>query len=37
MMPVQARFNITSLAWRLAFLYAALFLVVGCYVPYMPV
>jgi len=26
-----------SLAWRLGFLYAALFLVVGCYLPYMPV
>jgi PPP family 3-phenylpropionic acid transporter len=27
----------SSLAWRLAFLYAALFLVVGCYLPYLPV
>src|ERR1700675_1640754 len=26
-----------SFAWRLGFLYAALFLVVGCYLPYMPV
>ncbi|MEZ5875893.1 MAG: MFS transporter [Hyphomicrobiales bacterium] len=26
-----------SLAWRLGFLYAALFLVVGCYLPYFPV
>jgi len=26
-----------SLAWRLGFLYAALFLVIGCYLPYMPV
>ena len=26
-----------SLSWRLGFLYAALFLVVGCYLPYMPV
>ena len=26
-----------SLAWRLGFLYAALFLVVGCYLPYLPV
>ena len=26
-----------SFAWRLAFLYAALFLVVGCYLPYLPV
>ena len=27
----------TSLAWRLGFLYGALFLVVGCYLPYLPV
>ena len=27
----------SSLAWRLAFLYAALFLVVGIYLPYLPV
>ncbi len=26
-----------SFAWRLGFLYAALFLVVGCYLPYVPV
>jgi len=26
-----------SLAWRLGFLYGALFLVVGCYLPYLPV
>ena len=26
-----------ALAWRLGFLYAALFLVVGCYLPYLPV
>lgn len=26
-----------SLAWRLGFLYAALFLTVGCYLPYLPV
>ena len=26
-----------SFAWRLGFLYAALFLVVGCYLPYFPV
>jgi hypothetical protein len=32
-----ARFGVTPLAWRLGFLYAALFLVVGCYLPYMPV
>ncbi len=31
--PVQDR----SFAWRLGFLYAALFLVVGCYLPYLPV
>ncbi len=31
--PVQGR----SFAWRLGFLYAALFLVVGCYLPYLPV
>src|SRR5512132_1947083 len=36
-MPGLARFKVTPLAWRLAFLYAALFLVVGCYLPYMPV
>ncbi len=29
--------NISSLAWRLAFLYATLFFVIGCYMPYMPV
>ena len=27
----------SSLAWRLAFLYAALFLVVGIYLAYLPV
>lgn len=26
-----------SLAWRLAFLYAVLFLIIGCYLPYLPV
>ena len=26
-----------SFAWRLGFLYAALFLVVGCYLPYLPI
>jgi PPP family 3-phenylpropionic acid transporter len=31
--PGQGR----SFAWRLGFLYAALFLVVGCYLPYLPV
>ena len=29
-----ARFSLT---WRLGFLYAALFLVVGCYLPYLPI
>jgi MFS transporter, PPP family, 3-phenylpropionic acid transporter len=28
---------LSSFAWRLGFLYAALFLVVGCYLPYLPV
>jgi PPP family 3-phenylpropionic acid transporter len=32
-----ARLKLMPLAWRLALLYAALFLVVGCYLPYMPV
>ena len=36
-MPGLARLDVTPLAWRLGFLYAALFLVVGCYLPYMPV
>ena len=36
-MPGLARYRITPLAWRLGFLYAALFVVVGCYLPYMPV
>jgi PPP family 3-phenylpropionic acid transporter len=36
-MPGLARHLATPLAWRLGFLYAALFLVVGCYLPYMPV
>jgi MFS transporter, PPP family, 3-phenylpropionic acid transporter len=35
--PAPARFKVTPFAWRLAFVYAALFLVVGCYLPYMPV
>jgi PPP family 3-phenylpropionic acid transporter len=26
-----------SLSWRLGFLYAALFLIIGCYLPYLPV
>jgi PPP family 3-phenylpropionic acid transporter len=33
----QTRYPGLSLAWRLGFLYAALFLVVGCYLPYLPV
>jgi MFS transporter, PPP family, 3-phenylpropionic acid transporter len=33
----HARFKRLSFAWRLGFLYAALFLVVGCYLPYLPV
>ncbi|HEU0018347.1 MAG TPA: MFS transporter [Methyloceanibacter sp.] len=33
----MARYRITPLAWRLGFLYAALFVVVGFYLPYMPV
>jgi len=37
MVELLARFKVTPLAWRLAFLYAALFFVVGCYLPYMPV
>jgi PPP family 3-phenylpropionic acid transporter len=36
-MPGLARHEVTPLAWCLGFLYAALFLVVGCYLPYMPV
>jgi PPP family 3-phenylpropionic acid transporter len=36
-MPRLARHDVTPLAWRLGFLYAALFVVVGCYLPYMPV
>jgi hypothetical protein len=36
-MPGLARFEATPLARRLAFLYATLFVVVGCYLPYMPV
>jgi hypothetical protein len=33
----QARVPFPSFALRLGFLYAALFLVVGCYLPYLPV
>lgn len=33
----QTRVSRLSFAWRLGFLYAALFLVVGCYLPYFPV
>jgi PPP family 3-phenylpropionic acid transporter len=32
-----ARLDVSPLAWRLGFLYAALFVVVGFYLPYMPV
>ena len=35
--PALARVPFASFAWRLGFLYAALFLVVGCYLPYLPV
>jgi PPP family 3-phenylpropionic acid transporter len=37
MAEVLTRFRGMPLGWLLAFLYAALFLVVGCYLPYMPV
>ena len=37
MLQTLARLQVSALAWRLAFLYAALFFVVGCYLPYMPV
>jgi PPP family 3-phenylpropionic acid transporter len=33
----QPRVSRLSFAWRLGLLYAALFLVVGCYLPYLPV
>ena len=36
-MPGLVRFEATPLARRVAFLYAPLFVVVGCYLPYMPV
>ncbi|MGH6866055.1 MAG: MFS transporter [Methyloceanibacter sp.] len=35
--PAEARDGRLSFVWRLGFLYAALFLVVGCYLPYLPV
>ena len=35
--PAEARVPFPSFAWRLGFLYAALFLVVGCYFPYLPI
>jgi PPP family 3-phenylpropionic acid transporter len=35
--PPMPRIPRFSFAWRLGFLYAALFLVVGCYLPYLPV
>lgn len=33
----STQFTGPSLAWRLALLYGALFLIVGCYLPYLPV
>jgi MFS transporter, PPP family, 3-phenylpropionic acid transporter len=36
-MQKPMRLSRLSFAWRLGFLYAALFLVVGCYLPYFPV
>ena len=35
--PASFGSNPTSFGWRLSLLYAALFLVVGCYMPYLPV
>jgi PPP family 3-phenylpropionic acid transporter len=35
--PPILRISCLSFAWRLGFLYATLFLVVGCYLPYLPV
>jgi nitrate/nitrite transporter NarK len=35
--PAAANLVMSSFAWRLGFLYAALFLVVGCYLPHLPV
>jgi PPP family 3-phenylpropionic acid transporter len=35
--PVEARTASQAPAWRLGFLYAAVFLVGGCYLPYLPV
>ena len=35
--PAEARDPYPSFAWRLGFLHAALFLVVGCYLPYLPI
>jgi PPP family 3-phenylpropionic acid transporter len=37
MLQALPRFQVSALAWRLALLYAALFFVVGCYLPYIPV
>ena len=36
-LPPPAASGRSPFAWRLGFLYAALFLVVGCYLPFMPV
>jgi len=35
--PSQPRRSVRSLAWRLGFLYATFFLMVGCYLPYFPI
>ena len=37
MLQRLSQMRVSALAWRLAFLYAALFFVLGCYLPYMPV
>lgn len=37
MVQLAQRARSLSFAWRLGFLYAALFLVIGCYLPYLPV
>jgi PPP family 3-phenylpropionic acid transporter len=37
MLQRLSQIRVSALAWRLAFLYAALFFVLGCYLPYMPV
>ncbi|ODR98802.1 hypothetical protein AUC68_06260 [Methyloceanibacter methanicus] len=35
--PTARQTTRRSLAWRLGFLYAVLFLIIGCYLPYLPV